>query len=273
MGEPSLWGTGDQRGRLDELTAGTTNPAKDLPLRRDVRLLGILLGRVLVEQVGESLLGVVEELRRIFIQHREQPRPHTAASDFEDPLLDQARQIIAGLTVDEAHRVTKAFAIYFELTNLAETNHRKRRRRAAKLHAEQPALEGSFRGTFRRMRAAGIDAEQALEVLRKIKVVPVFTAHPTEVARRTVLLKRRRIGKQLERLDRLPLTEADASRFEALIFADVTSLWQTDEVRLEKPLVTDEIRMGLDHYPFSLFAALPRLYDELVDSLQRCLRN
>jgi phosphoenolpyruvate carboxylase len=268
MGEPSLWGTGDQRGRLDELTASTTNPAKDLPLRRDVRLLGILLGRVLVEQVGESLLGVVEELRRIFIQHREQLRPHTAASDFEDPLLNQARQIISGLTVDEAHCVTKAFAIYFELTNLAETNHRKRRRRAAKLHAEQPALEGSFRGTFRRMRAAGIEAGQALDVLRKIKVVPVFTAHPTEVARRTVLLKRRRIGKQLERLDRLPLTEADASRFEALIFADVTSLWQTDEVRLEKPLVTDEIRMGLDHYPFSLFAALPRLYDELVESLR-----
>src|SRR4029077_1207144 len=107
MGEPSLWGTGDQRGRLDELTASSTNPAKDLPLRRDVRLLGILLGRVLVEQVGESLLGVVEELRRIFIQHREQPRSPTAASDFEDPLLNQARQIVSGLTVDEAHRVTK----------------------------------------------------------------------------------------------------------------------------------------------------------------------
>jgi phosphoenolpyruvate carboxylase len=268
MGEPSLWGTGDQGGRLDELNAGSTNPAKDLPLRRDVRLLGILLGRVLVEQAGESLLGVVEELRRIFIQHREQQRPRTTASDFEDPLLNQARQIISGLTVDEAHRVTKAFAIYFELTNLAETNHRKRRRRAAKLHPEQPALEGSFRGTFRRMRNAGIDAGQALDVLGKIKVIPVFTAHPTEVARRTVLLKRRRIGKQLERLDRLPLTDADASRFEALIFADVTSLWQTDEVRLEKPLVTDEIRMGLDHYPFSLFAALPRLYDELVDALR-----
>ncbi|MBZ5648852.1 MAG: phosphoenolpyruvate carboxylase [Acidobacteriia bacterium] len=268
MGERSLWNADDQRSRLDELTASTTNPAKDLPLRRDVRLLGILLGRVLVEQVGESLLGVVEELRRIFIQHREQPRSQTAAPDFQDPLLNQARNIIARLTIDEAHRVTKAFAIYFELTNLAETNHRKRRRRAAKLHPEQPPLEGSFRGTFRRMCAAGIDAGQALEVLRKIKVVPVFTAHPTEVARRTVLLKRRRIGKQLERLDRLPLTEADASRFEALIFAEVTSLWQTDEVRLEKPLVTDEIRMGLDHYPFSLFAALPRLYDELVDSLR-----
>ena len=268
MGEPSLWNADDQRSRLEELTAATSDSAKDRPLRRDVRSLGVLLGRVLVEQVGESLLDVVEGLRRIFIQHREQPASQSAASDFQDPLLNQAREIIAGLSIDEAHRVTKAFAIYFELTNLAETNHRKRRRRAAKLHREQPALEGSFRGTFRRMRAASIGAGQALELLRKIRVVPVFTAHPTEVARRTVLLKRRRIGKQLERLDRLPLTEADASRFEARIFAEVTSLWQTDEVRLEKPLVTDEIRMGLDHYSFSLFSALPRLYDELLDSLR-----
>src|SRR5713226_3061881 len=278
MGDSSLWSADDQRSRLAELTASTTDPAKDLPLRRDVRSLGTLLGRVLVEQCGESLLGVGEELRRIFIQHREiqhreQPRPQTAAPnsndlDFKDPLLTQARNIVSVLTIEEAHRVTKAFAIYFELTNLAETTHRKRRRRASKLHAEQPALEGSFRGTLKRMRAAGIDVDQALSVLRKIKVVPVFTAHPTEVARRTVLLKRRRIAKQLERLDRLPLTDADASRFESLIFAEVTALWQTDEVRLEKPLVTDEIRMGLDHYPFSLFAALPRIYDELIDSLR-----
>src|SRR5713101_3792815 len=277
MGDTSLWSAdgsnNDQRSRLAELTASTTDPAKDFPLRRDVRSLGILLGRVLVEQSGKSLLEVVEELRRIFIQHREQPRLQTASPnqndlDFKDPLLIQARNIVSGLTIEEAHRVTKAFAIYFELTNLAETTHRKRRRRAAKLHAEQPALEGSFRGTLKRMRAAGFSADQALAVLRKIKVVPVFTAHPTEVARRTVLLKRRRIAKQLERLDRLPLTEADASRFESLIFAEVTALWQTDEVRLEKPLVTDEIRMGLDHYPFSLFAALPRIYDELIDSLR-----
>ena len=85
MGERSLWNTGDQRSRLDELTASTTNPAKDLPLRRDVRLLGILLGRVLVEQAGESLLGVVEELRRIFIQHREQPRAAHCVNGFSRP--------------------------------------------------------------------------------------------------------------------------------------------------------------------------------------------
>jgi len=265
MGGRSLWCADDQRSRLAELTASTSDPAKDLPLRRDVRSLGIVLGRVLVEQVSESLLGVVEELRRIFIQHREQPRAHTARSHSEDPLFSQAREIISSLTIEDAHRVAKAFAIYFELTNLAETNHRKRRRRAAKLHTEQPALEGSFRGTLKRMRAAGLNLDQALAMLHKIKVVPVFTAHPTEVARRTVLLKRRRIAKQLERLDRLPLTEADASQFESLIFAEVTTLWQTDEVRLKKPLVTDEIRMGLDHYPMSLFSALPRVYDELTD--------
>src|SRR5882757_8938021 len=173
MGDSPLWSAGgsadDQRGRLAELTASTVDPAKDLPLRRDVRSLGILLGRVLVEQSGETLLEVVEGLRRIFIQHREQPpRPDTDAPDYMDPLLNQARKIISGLSVDEAHRVTKAFAIYFELTNLAETTHRKRRRRAAKLHPEQPALEGSFRGTLKRMRAAGISVHQALDVLRKI---------------------------------------------------------------------------------------------------------
>ena len=223
MGDRSLWNADDQRSRLGELTASTTDPSKEVPLRRDVRSLGTLLGRVLVEQAGESLLSTVEELRRIFIEHREQPSQQDGTLLFEDAPFIQARNIVSGLTIEEAHRVTKAFAIYFELTNLAETNHRKRRRRAAKLHPEQPALEGSFRGTLKRMRAAGISVDQAFAILRKIKVVPVFTAHPTEVARRTVLLKRRRIAKQLERLDRLPLTEADASRFESLIFAEVTA--------------------------------------------------
>src|SRR6202166_3211893 len=268
MVERPLWSDEDQNQRLDELSAKTNEPIKDQPLRRDVRFLGMLLGRVLAEQEGDPFFQVVEHLRQLTMRHRERPDADPAKPN-DAHAMDEAREIIAALPVDVAYRLTKAFAIYFELTNLAETNHRKRRRRAAKLHAEQPALEGSFRGTFKRMRAAGIDAGQALEVLRQIKVVPVFTAHPTEVARRTVLLKRRRIGKQLERLDRLPLTHADATRFEEHIFAEVTSLWQTDEVRLEKPLVTDEIRMGLDHYPFSLFAAVPRLYDEILDSLRQ----
>ena len=261
-----LWSTSDQTGRMAELTASTSDPAKELPLRRDVRSLGKLLGRVLVEQEGEHLLEVVEELRRLLIKHREQGRSRFDSSD--DAQMAKAIKIVSALNIEDAHRITKAFAIYFELTNLAETNHRKRRRRAAKLHSDQPPLAGSFRGTLRRLQAAGIGPKEALAALQKIRVVPVITAHPTEVARRTVLLKRRRISQLLENLDHLPLSSAEAQEHESAIAAEVTALWQTDEVRVESPLVTDEIRMGLDVYPMSLFASLPRLYQEIVETFQ-----
>ncbi|MFZ0884028.1 MAG: phosphoenolpyruvate carboxylase [Candidatus Acidiferrales bacterium] len=261
-----LWGADDQNQRLNELTASTADAAKEIPLRRDVRSLGMLLGKVLAEQAGDSLLEAVEGLRRLLIQQREELSSGAKQFSLENALMAEAREIIAGLEVEDAYRVTKAFAIYFELTNLAETNHRKRRRRAAKLHAEQPPLAGSFRGTLLRMRAAGISADDALAALRKLHITPVFTAHPTEVARRTVLLKRRRIAQYLENLDRLPLSASDAAEYESLILAEITSLWQTDEVRLKKPGVIDEVRMGLDFYPMTLFDTLPRLYAELEES-------
>src|SRR3984957_6103536 len=258
-----LWSAKDQAKRLAELTAGTGDPEKETPLRRDVRSLGVLLGRVLVEQGGEGLLEKVEELRRLLIQQREED-PGTAAT-AKNSLMTHARDVIGKMELHDAYRVTKAFAIYFELTNLAETNHRKRRRRAAKLHTDQPPLAGSFHGTLLRMREAGISAVDALAALRKVKIGPVFTAHPTEVARRTVLMTRRRIAQRLENLDRLPLPEADAVELETLITAEITSLWQTDEVRMKKPGVIDEVRMGLDFYPLTLFETLPRLYAEVAE--------
>jgi phosphoenolpyruvate carboxylase len=264
MPKPPLWGAENQTARLAELTASTTDRAKELPLRRDVRSLGVLLGRVLVEQAGELQFKTVEQLRRLLIQ----ARAHAAWDHSGSAEMEQARKIIEKLSLEEAYRVTKAFAIYFELTNLAETNHRKRRRRAAKLHPDQPPLPGSFRGTLLRMRDAGMTAEQALAALREIKVMPVFTAHPTEVARRTVLMKRRRIARQLEMLDRLPLSASEALAFEKLISAQITALWQTDEVRVHRPQVTDEIRMGLDHYPLSIFEGLPRVYTEMRESFR-----
>jgi phosphoenolpyruvate carboxylase len=259
-----LWIAKDQAKRLAELTAGTANPEKETPLRRDVRSLGVLLGRVLVEQAGENLLEKVEQLRRLLIQQRED-NPVAAT---ENTLMAHARDVIGKMELEDAYRVTKAFAIYFELTNLAETNHRKRRRRAAKLHTEQPPLAGSFRGTLLRMRGAGIPAADALAALQKVKIVPVFTAHPTEVARRTVLMTRRRIAQHLENLDRLPLPEADAAELETLIVAEITSLWQTDEVRMKKPGVIDEVRMGLDYYPMALFETVPKLYAEFAEAFQ-----
>src|ERR1700756_3235898 len=203
MADHPLWSDGAQATRLAELTADTADPAKELPLRRDVRSLGILLGRVLVEQEGEAFFDVVEQLRHLLIQQREQP-PSGPASELGHTLMSRAHEIIRGLSVEDAYRVTKAFAIYFELTNLAETNHRKRRRRAARLNGQAP-LEGSFRGTLARLHDARIPTEKILEALSRVRVIPVFTAHPTEITRHTVRLKRRRIAALLERLDQLPL--------------------------------------------------------------------
>jgi phosphoenolpyruvate carboxylase len=267
MADNPLWSEGAQATRLAELTADTCDPAKELPLRRDVRSLGILLGRVLVEQEGEAFFDVVEQLRHLLIQQREQP-PSGPASELGHNLMTRAREIISGLSVEDAYRVTKAFAIYFELTNLAETNHRKRRRRAARMLAGKTPVNGSFRGTLVRMKSAGVSADAMLASLRKVKVTPVFTAHPTEITRHTIRLKRRRIAAYLERLDQLPLSDSEALEYESLILAEITALWQTDEVRLNKPTVRDEIHMGLDYFPMVLFETLPRLYAELEESLR-----
>ena len=263
----SPWRADDQGARLAELTAHSDEPAKDNPLRRDVRSLGAILGQVLAEQAGPELFQSVEELRRLMIEHRETAgRSAEPASDRE--LMLRAQDIVSRMDLARAYQVTKAFAIYFELTNLAETNHRKRRRRAGQLDREHPPLPGSFRGTLLRMKESGISTADAVAALNQISITPVFTAHPTEVARQTVLLKRRRIAQQLERIDRLPLTAEDAEDCEANIGAEVTSLWQTDEVRLAKPSVNDEIRMGLRYFRLSLFDSLPGIYAEIAESFR-----
>ncbi len=259
---PPLWSAPIQPERLAELTARTSDAIKETPLRRDVRSLGILLGRVLVEQAGQPLFDTVERLRRLLIQHRE--RVSRAAGEEIESLLQQAKGVVAALDIATAYRVTKAFAAYFELTNLAETNHRKRRRRAAELHTDDPPLPGSFHGTLLRMKQAGITQEQALAALGEIEVQPVFTAHPTEITRRAVLLKRRRIAGELETLDRLPLPDARAQVCENTILGDITALWQTDEVRLQKLTVVDEIRTGISYYVMTVFDAVPKIYEGIV---------
>src|SRR5687768_1968470 len=204
MDQPDpLWKPDDQAQRLAELL-GRDPEAKTLPLRRDVRSLGVLLGNVIREQEGDALYEAVEAIRQLAIQHREQD---TTASHA--PMLE-AERIVDGLDVRGAYGLTKAFAIYFELTNLAETAHRKRRRRALQLNDDDPPQPGTMLGTLLRMKAAGVRADQALAQLRRVMVVPVFTAHPTEVSRRTVLFKRRRIAESLDRLDSLPLSDAAA---------------------------------------------------------------
>ncbi len=263
-----LWRAEDQAERLQELTSDDAQ-LKEMPLRRDVRSLGRLLGEVIKEQAGHELFDAVEQLRLLAIKHRELQDNQNLEPPGEYELMGCAREIVSRMTIKQAYQMTKAFATYFELINLAETNHRKRRRRAHELKPDRRPEPGTFRGTLIRARDAGIAAEEALAWLGRIKVTPVFTAHPTEVARRTVLFKRDRIAKEIEGLDRLPLSDAEAARREQSIAAEITALWQSDEVRRRQPTVSDEIRMGLAYYPAVLIATLPKIYDEMADAFRQ----
>ena len=259
-----LWNPESWPQRLAELQA-ETGDLKEAPLRRDVRSLGMLLGEVLREQAGEELFTQVEELRQGTIRRREAEDQGAtlAASEHATHAMD----LVHKLPVDRALLLTRAFGFYFELINLAETNHRKRRRLALQLTGAAGKQRGSLTGTLCAMHRVGISAEEALEWLRKVLVVPVFTAHPTEIARRSVMFKRRRIGELLEELDRIPIRPEDLARLEEEVLAEITSLWQTDEVRSRRPTVYDEIKMGLDYYDVSIFATLPSLYREIAEAL------
>ena len=264
-----LWNPESWSQRLAELQA-ESGELKEAPLKRDVRSLGMLLGEVLREQAGDELYEQVEELRQGTIRRREaeaQVDERTAALSAAVHAA-HAMALVHKLPVERALLLTRAFGFYFELINLAETNHRKRRRLALQLSGEAGKQRGSLTGTLRAMKRVGISADEALEWLRKVLVVPVFTAHPTEVARRSVMFKRRRIGELLEELDRIPLPAEDLARLEDSVLAEITSLWQTDEVRSRRPSVYDEIKMGLDYYDVSIFATLPSLYREIAEALK-----
>src|SRR5438067_10142492 len=268
--DQALWVPADQVARLEELITSDSEQ-KEAPLRRDVRSLGVLLGCVLKEQCGDALFEIVENLRETLIEHRELNvgSQESTSKNAGADLMARASELVSRLSLAQAYQTTKAFATYFELTNLAESNHRKRRRRAARLDDGRLPVPESLRGTLQRMRDAGMDARRAAECVRLICVTPVFPAHPTEVARRTVLSLRRRIAQQPEQLDRLPLTQAEAVERERAITTEITTMWQTDEVRLRQPAVSDEVRMGLDYYRVSLLEGVPRVYKEIAESFQR----
>ena len=262
-----LWNPESWSQRLAELEA-QTGDLKEAPLRRDVRSLGTLLGIVLREQAGDDLFAHVEALRQGTIRRRDAEK--RGQEDEAARHGAKALELVHSLPAERAILLTRAFGFYFELINLAETNHRKRRRMALQLSGEAAHQRGSLAGTLGVMKRVGIGAEEALGFLRRVLVVPVFTAHPTEVARRTVMFKRRRIGDILATLDRIPIAGQDLARLEESVLAEITSLWQTDEVRSRRPTVYDEIKMGLDYYDVSIFETLPNLYREIAEAL-RCV--
>ena len=233
----------------------------------------MLLGEVLREQAGVTVFEAVEELRRTAIARREAEAisAEEATRSSAEEHLRAALHRVEGLSHGSAYQLARAFGFYFELINLAETNHRKRRRLSGALDAgggpQNSVQRGSLRGTLRQLRQAGVTADEAQALLAKICISPVFTAHPTEVARRSVMFKRRSISDLLEKLDRIPVPEAELEALEQEITAEITALWQTDDVRSARPTVRDEIRMALDYYESSLFDTLPVLYSEVAAAL------
>jgi phosphoenolpyruvate carboxylase len=226
---------------VPERTSGAAPDAADAALRRDVRLLGEVLGRVLVEQEGQVLLDEEERIRLLARSAR------ATASERERA---EVQRIVAGLDLEEQALVLRAFSTYFQLVNLAEQHHRLRRRR--QYEHEQRAPRESLAEAVERLRQAGV-AEADLEAAaQRLSLELVLTAHPTEATRRSVLAAHLRLSRLLAQLDDESLTPARRRRVEAALAEEVTLLWQTDEVRSRRPRVVDEIRHGLWFFEQSL---------------------
>jgi len=215
-------------------------------LRANVRLLGDLLGRVLVEQEGAELLELEERIRDLARRVR---RGSRKPSDLA--------AAVPRLSVAEQGTVLRAFALFFQLANIAEEHHRLRRRREYE-HEGRLARE-SLADALHRLREAGVGADDLRSALARASVVPVVTAHPTEATRRTILTAHRRIAALLRELDDPALPPTRAAEIEDTLAEEITILWQTDEVSARRPRVVDEIRHGLWFFETSLWEAVPEL--------------
>ncbi|HEX8820067.1 MAG TPA: phosphoenolpyruvate carboxylase [Archangium sp.] len=212
----------------------------DLQLRRDVRLLGRLLGEVLIEQEGQSLFDLEERVRRLSIERRRGPKSGRRAA------ATQLAALLRDIPVEQTEPVLRAFSTYFRLVNLAEQHHRMRRTRE---HASSGGTQGSQRGSLdavmQSLRQAGIPASRVRELLMSMRVTLTLTAHPTQAARRTVLEKTYRLARLLEERDRTHLTPREKADVHTSMREEITALWQTDELRRERPTVGDEVKNAL----------------------------
>jgi phosphoenolpyruvate carboxylase len=230
-------------------------PAKDAALRDDVRTLGALVGEMLREQGGEKLLQAVEAARLAAIERRE----------TEDEDGGRLLALLAGRAPEEAAELVRAFSAYFQVVNLAETVHRIRRTRDYQRDGEtQP---GSLAEALRRLRDSGVSLVEMKELLGRMLVEPVFTAHPSEAVRRTVLEKQQRIARLLvERMDPMRTPAEERAAVER-IRAEVTTAWQTEEHPSERPTVADEREHVLFYINDILYRIVPPFYEALRDAL------
>jgi phosphoenolpyruvate carboxylase len=228
-------------------------------LSEDVHRLGDLLGETLVEQEGRALFELVEEVRALAKAHR--------AGD--EAAGERLVRRIEGLPLRESRGVLKAFASYFKLVNLAEERERVRvlRRREREAHARGGSAIETIEAAVGQLRDAGVTPGELAELLERLLIQPVFTAHPTEAKRRTMLTKLTRIADALSALDLETRTPEEARAAEETLREELVSLWQTEETRAYRPDVMDEVRGGLYYFETTLYDLAP----EVAAALERAV--
>ncbi len=225
------------------------------PLARDVRLLGALLGQVIAEQDGPEQFALVERIRRRTIALRQAGEPRI------EPDVERQRLAaeIAGLDLEHAAAVARAFTLYFQLVNLAEERQRIRTLRRRARAARSGSIDDSVAEAVERLRpvhgAAGVEA-----MLRRVVVHPVLTAHPTEARRRTLLVALRRIRRLLDTLDDALTTPDEDADLRRRLREEITILWHTGDLRTVTPAPLDEVRSALAIFDETLFTVVPRFH-------------
>jgi phosphoenolpyruvate carboxylase len=229
----------------------------DDPLREDVHRLGAMVGRMLAEQGGEGFYQRVEQVRTASIRRRR-----------EGQAVDDLAESLAGLDAEEAEALARAFATYFQAVNIAERVHRIRRRRGYQREGDKPQPE-SLLDVMLRLKEQGVSADELLEWLYKLKVEPVFTAHPTEAMRRSLLEKEQAIARALVDNFDPTRTPQECKEDDDRIFMALSAGWQTAEASPIRPSVQDEHHHVGFYLANPIYRIVPTFYEALADALQR----
>jgi phosphoenolpyruvate carboxylase len=226
-------------------------------LRDDVRLLGELLGETLRRQEGQATFDRVERVRALSKKAR-------GGSDADFATLTR---LLEQMPVEEALPVARAFSQFLNLANIAEQHHRIRRRRAYLRTPDAPPQIGSCDETFGRLIAGGIAPERLYDAVVNLRVELVFTAHPTEVTRRTLMQKFGRIADLLAMRDHVDLTPPERDELVDALRLEIAAAWETSEVRPVRPSPEDEARSGMAVFEQALWDAVPRFLRTLNAAL------
>jgi phosphoenolpyruvate carboxylase len=230
------------------------------PLRDDIHLLGDLLGERLRVSEGPELFEVVERVRAL------SKRAHEEAG--HDAFAELAN-LLSALPIARALPVARAFSQFLALANIAEQHHRVRRRREYQCDPASPPQRGSFDEVFARLAASGVTADRLHEAVSTMSVDLVFTAHPTEIMRRTLIQSHARVASLLAEGDRRDLTAPEREAAEASLRREIAVVWGTSEVRAERPTPLDEVRWALAVFEQTLWYAVPHAYRLLDTALRR----